>query len=55
LLRRSPRGISETAIDRDWNLLQQTMEENDSSLASRSTPRSDVRPDMRADVRGNRP
>jgi hypothetical protein len=63
LLRRSPRGISETEISRDWQLLQQTMGDNDSPVAARSTRRSDirtdvrmdVRPEARPDVRGNRP
>jgi hypothetical protein len=50
LLGKSSHGISETQIDRDWKLLQQTIGEIDSSLTARTNPRSDVR-----DVRGNQP
>jgi hypothetical protein len=51
LLGKSSKSISETEIDRDWKLLEQTMDETDSSLTARTNPRSDVR----VDVRGNRP
>jgi hypothetical protein len=48
LLRRSPHGISETEIDRDWKLLQQTMGQGDSPIAAHSTQRSES-------FRGDRP
>jgi len=32
----SPHSISESEVDRDWNLLQRAMSERDSSLTSRS-------------------
>jgi hypothetical protein len=48
LLRRSPHGISESEIDRDWRLLQQTMGETDLPLATRPIQRSES-------FRGNRP
>ena len=47
LSRRSPHGISEIEVDRDWKLLQQTLPDGDSTPANRPVPR--------ADVRGNRP
>jgi hypothetical protein len=43
LLHRSPHGITESEIDRDWKLLEQSMGEGDSPVASRSTPRPDAR------------
>jgi hypothetical protein len=46
LRRRSSQGISESEVDRDWKLLQQTVAE--SPLATRSTPRLE-------NVRGNHP
>ena len=48
LRRRSPKGISEEEVARDWSLLQKTMAENDSRFAARSMPRSET-------IRGNRP
>lgn len=45
---RSPQGISESEIARDWKLLQQTMPESDTPLAARSAQRPDG-------IRGNRP
>jgi hypothetical protein len=47
-LRRSPHGISEAEIDRDWKLLQQTMGQGDTPTAAHSTPRAES-------FRGNRP
>jgi hypothetical protein len=46
LRRRSAQGISETEMDRDWKLLQQTV--TDSPLATRSVPHS-------VNIRGNQP
>jgi hypothetical protein len=46
LRRRSAQGISETEMDRDWKLLQQTVAE--SPLATRSVPHS-------VNIRGNQP
>ena len=47
-LRQSRHGLSETEIARDWALLQKTMAESDSRVASRITLRSE-------NIRGNRP
>lgn len=41
-------GVSESEIERDWNLLQQTMQQNDSRL----TARTGQRPES---IQGNRP
>jgi hypothetical protein len=48
LRRRSPQGLSEREIARDWELLQKTMAESDSPIASRIAPRLET-------GRGNRP
>ncbi len=48
LRRRTPPGLSETEVARDWELLQKTMAESDSSIALRVAPRSES-------IRGNRP
>jgi hypothetical protein len=48
LRRRSPQGLSETEIARDWELLQKTMVESDSPIASRIAPRLET-------GRGNQP
>lgn len=48
LRKRPARSISEMEVDRDWKLLQQTMNENDYSLASWSAPHAE-------NVRGDRP
>jgi hypothetical protein len=47
-LRRSSRGLSETEVARDWELLQETLAESDSPVASRMPPHSE-------NIRGNRP
>jgi hypothetical protein len=47
-LRRSSRGLSETEVARDWELLQETLAESDSPVASRIPPHSE-------NIRGNRP
>ncbi len=47
LLRRSPHGITESEIDRDWKLLEWTMGSADSPVATRTM--------LRPDDRGNRP
>ncbi len=47
-LRQSPRGLSETEVARDWELLQKTMAESDSPVASHIQLRSE-------NIRGNRP
>lgn len=47
-LRQSRRGLSETEVERDWELLQKTMAESDSAVATRVTLRSES-------IRGNRP
>jgi hypothetical protein len=41
-LRRSPRGIAESEIDRDWNLLQQTMGQSETPVATRTSLKSDA-------------
>ena len=46
LMHRSPHGITESEIDRDWKMLEQSMSGTDSEqppVASRLTPRSDTR------------
>ena len=48
LRRRSPRGLSETEVARDWELLQKTMTESDSMVSIRPAPRSE-------NIRGNQP
>ncbi len=48
LRRKSPLGLSETEVARDWKLLRQTMPESDSRLTARSAPRFE-------NIRGNRP
>jgi hypothetical protein len=45
-LRRSPQGISESEVARDWELLQKTMAESDWSASIRLAPRSE-------NIRGN--
>jgi len=45
LLRRSPHGITEAEIDRDWKLLQQTLGDADPNFAARTAPRIDVSSD----------
>jgi len=47
-LRRTSRGLSETEVARDWELLQETLAESDSPVASRMPPHSE-------NIRGNRP
>ena len=47
-LRQSRHGLSETEVARDWELLQKTMAESDSRVASRMMPHSE-------NIRGNRP
>ena len=47
-LRQSRRGLSETEVARDWELLQKTMAESDSPIASHIPLRSE-------NIRGNRP
>ncbi len=47
LRRRSPQ-LSEAEVERDWNLLQQTMVKGDSPVTARSAPRIE-------NIRGNRP
>lgn len=47
-LRRSPHGISETEVARDWELLQKASGVSDSRLSSRSTAHSES-------IRGNSP
>ena len=47
-LRQSPRGLSEIEVARDWELLQKTMAESDSPVASHIQLRSE-------NIRGNRP
>ncbi len=48
LRRRSPRGLSETEVARDWELLQKTLTESDSMVSIRPAPRSE-------NIRGNQP
>jgi hypothetical protein len=47
-LRQSRRGLSETEVARDWELLQKTRAESDSPVATRVSLRSE-------NIRGNRP
>jgi hypothetical protein len=47
-LRQSRHGLSETVVARDWELLQKTMAESDSPVASRTSLRTE-------NIRGNRP
>jgi hypothetical protein len=48
LRRRSPRGLSETEVARDWELLQKTLTESDSMVSIRPAPRSE-------NILGNQP
>jgi hypothetical protein len=43
LMHRSPHGITESEINRDWKLLEQSMGETEPPVASRLTPRPDAR------------
>jgi hypothetical protein len=44
----APAGISENAVERDWKLLQQSMNASDAGLTARTTQRAET-------VRGNQP